>query len=149
MINVNGTHPMRLPASIIDRRSAGRPVENRQQGAASRTMRCGYRTLRNIQTNTPWFVVLEGIPVLGAGSRRVFFEAAEGQPPSTPTVTCLEKSNKVMNKDQVLSIKAGILLHMKGSNTARRHFQKIRFRPAARGERPEDRPYLGPCSVFV
>ncbi|EYB84054.1 hypothetical protein Y032_0323g2473 [Ancylostoma ceylanicum] len=50
MVNINETHPMRLPASIIDRRSSGRPLECRQQGAASRTMRCGYRTPRNIQT---------------------------------------------------------------------------------------------------
>ncbi|EYC35131.1 hypothetical protein Y032_1140g3679 [Ancylostoma ceylanicum] len=46
----NKTHPIRLPASIISRRSAGWPLERRQQGAASRAMRCGYRTPRNIQT---------------------------------------------------------------------------------------------------
>ncbi|EYC33218.1 hypothetical protein Y032_0002g673 [Ancylostoma ceylanicum] len=41
---------MRLPASIIDQRSAGRPLERLQQEAASSTMRCGYATPPNIQT---------------------------------------------------------------------------------------------------
>ncbi|EYC29997.1 hypothetical protein Y032_0005g2383 [Ancylostoma ceylanicum] len=33
MININKTHPMQLPASIIYRRSAGQLLEHRQQGA--------------------------------------------------------------------------------------------------------------------
>ncbi|EYC32456.1 hypothetical protein Y032_0003g1588 [Ancylostoma ceylanicum] len=63
MININEAHPMRLPAYIIDRRSDGRQPERRQQGAASRTTWCGYRTRRNIQT----VFVLSAEPVQTGG----------------------------------------------------------------------------------
>ncbi|EYB88599.1 hypothetical protein Y032_0244g3522 [Ancylostoma ceylanicum] len=50
MININETHPGRLPTSIIDGRSTDRPLERHQQGPTPHGMRCGCRPPRNIHT---------------------------------------------------------------------------------------------------